>query len=223
MHYLLLGLDADLKDRALQQLKAELFASSDMLKFDYDVLDGDGRRLRGEDLQKAFLALPVLAPQRLIHIRVAEKLSKENLELVLAFLKEGDSAAVLVLDAAEWDGTTKTRGAIQAMMKVVGAVSEAGPSTFRMMDAVTAGRASAALLMLKKILDDGTAEEWILGGMRSSWVKFKSGVSADKYKKGLLVLQEADIALKRSRYPSRENVLEVTVVKLASLALRVRT
>jgi hypothetical protein len=47
--------------------------------------------------------------------------------------------------------------------------------------------------------------------------KIKPRVPPAKYKKGLLILQEADHQLKRVRFPERGYALEIALVKLSCL------
>ena len=56
----------------------------------------------------------------------------------------------------------------------------------------------------------------LMGGLVWFWGKLKQRISAEKFKKGLLHLQEADLNIKRSRIKA-EYALEVLVVKLCLL------
>jgi hypothetical protein len=60
--------------------------------------------------------------------------------------------------------------------------------------------------------------ENILGAVRWWWGhKIKGTVSGTKYKKGLLVIQEADERIKLSGMLSREHTVEIALVKLSLL------
>ena len=77
--------------------------------------------------------------------------------------------------------------------------------------------------MLKSLFEHGEEPERLIGGVLWAWSnKIKGRIPPAGYKKGLLLLQETDIALKRSRYPERENGLEILVVKLSLLLQRSR-
>ncbi|MBF0593421.1 MAG: hypothetical protein HQL22_00480 [Candidatus Omnitrophica bacterium] len=213
MDYLLYGPDLTLRDKTLADLKKEILSTPDAIRLDFDSLDG--HKLTPEKLKIALLSLPGMAPRRLVHIYRADKLPKESLELLLAFLKGEHEQAVVVVEAEEWDSSTKLRGELTKLLKSVGTASAAAGTVFQMMDAVAAGNEAGSLRRLNGLLGGDEAPERLLGGMVWAWSnKIKGRVSADVYKKGLLVLQEADFALKRSRYPEREYALEVAVVKL---------
>lgn len=216
IHYLFLGNDVALKDSKLKQLKGNIFSSVDMEKLDCEQLDG--HKLSGHDLKVTLSCAPALSSRRLVIIRRAEKLSKENLILLDKFLQDAPENPILVLEAAEWDMKSDARKSLRSRLQVVGSVEKAGGTPFDMMDALFAGRTVDALSALKGFLDKGDAEEQLMGAMVWSWSnRMKSRVSSEKYKKGLLIFQEADYALKRSRFPSREQALETAMVKLSSL------
>jgi hypothetical protein len=76
---------------------------------------------------------------------------------------------------------------------------------------------SAALVSLQDFLENDAVEN-IIGGVRWWWVnKAKGKIPAEKYKKGLLVIQVADERIKLSGLLSREQAVEVALVKLSLL------
>jgi DNA polymerase III delta subunit len=169
-------------------------------------------------LKIALYALPGIAPCRLVHLYRAEKLVKENLELILAFLQAEHSHAVLVLEAEEWDARAKMRSDVSRLLKLTGTEAPSVDSVFKLMDVAAAGNGVGALRGLSNLFGNDEDPARLLGGMVWAWSNnVKRRISPDVYKKGLLVLQEADIALKRSHFPEREHVLEVAVVKLSLL------
>ena len=215
MHYLLLGADTALKDSQLARIKADAFKDTDARTLDQESLDG--HKLSSEKLKIALLSLPALASQRLIHIHRAEKLSEENLAILENFLQSDQEHAIIVLDAVKW-GKSEARKDILSYVKVIGREEEKGANVFDVMDCVVSGRLPKALQILNELFDQEEAPEVILGGMIWAWSnKAKGRVPALGYKKGLLVLQEADMCLKRSKFPERGYALEVAVVKLSSL------
>ncbi len=216
IHYLFLGHDVELKDAKLKQLKANLFTSPDAEKLDCELLDG--HKLSSEALKVALASAPALSIRRLVIIRRAEKLSKENLSAIEKFLEDAPENPVLVLEAEQWDMKSAERKAVRARLQVIGQTEREGRNVFDMMDAVCSGNTVDALVQLKELLDRGDAEEQLLGGMVWSWSnQMKGRIERGRYKKGLLVLQEADYHLKRSRFPSREQALETAVVRLSSM------
>ena len=217
MHYLLLGTDTSLKDTQLSKIKQELFADDNALRMDSQSLDG--LKLSAENLKIALMSLPALAEKRLVYIRQTEKLSKENLELLENFLKGDPQHVVVVLDAVSWDTRSATRKNMLGSVRTFGREEAAGANVFDLMDIVGRGDCARALNALKELYDRDEEPERLLGGMLWAWSnKLKPRISADKYKKGLLILQEADRYLKRVRFPDRGYALEIALVKLSLLA-----
>ncbi|MBF0122996.1 MAG: hypothetical protein HQL21_06290 [Candidatus Omnitrophica bacterium] len=215
MHYLLLGVDTALKDSQLAKIKQGAFKDTDARALDQETLDG--HKLSSEKLKIALLSLPALASQRLIRISRSEKLSKENLAILEAFLSSDQDHAIVVLDAAQW-GKSEAHKNILSCVQVIGREEEKGANVFDVMDCVVSARLPMALKTLNELFDQEEAPEVILGGMIWAWSnKAKGRVPSLVYKKGLLVLQEADMCLKRSKFPDRGYALEVAVVKLSSL------
>lgn len=216
MHYLFIGSDVALRDSRLKQLRANLFPTADAEKMDFENLDG--HKLSSEALKVALTSVPALSVRRLVLISRAEKLSKENLATIEQFLKDTPENPVLFLEAASWDLKSEARKSIRARLQVIGSVAKEGRNVFDMMDAVCLGNTVDALSLLKELLTRGEEEEKLMGAMVWSWAnKMKGRTSSVRYKKGLLVLQEADYHLKRSRFPSREQALELAIVKLSSM------
>ena len=216
MHYLLLGTDTTLKDAQLSRIKGEAFRDPDAMSLDLEILDG--HKLSAEKLKIALVSLPALALQRIVHIQRADRLSKENLALVEDFLKAGHENAVLVLEAESWDARVTAKKNILSLVNAVGSAPAEGANVFDMMDIVAVGNASGVLKALKELMDNDEQPEKLLGGIVWAWSnRIKGRVSRESYKKGLLVLQEADNHLKRSRFPERGYALEVALVKLSAL------
>lgn len=215
MDHLLYGPDLNLRDKTLAGIK-ETVLGSDAGRLDFESLDA--HKLTPEKIKIALFSLPGRSPQRLVHVYHAEKLPKETLEWLLNFLKSEHAHVVLVLEADEWDASTKMRGEVTKFLKVAGANAPKELNVFDMMNMVAAGNNAGALRGLKKLFDHDEPAQQLLGGMLWAWSnRVKNGVSSDVYKKGLLVLQEADLALKRSRFPEKEHALEVAVVRLSLL------
>ncbi len=84
------------------------------------------------------------------------------------------------------------------------------------MTRVMANDPAQALKILNELLEEGIHPLQIMGGLLWFWGKEKFRLKGDRYNKGLLVLQEADLNIKRSRLLP-EHAIEVVVVKLCSL------
>lgn len=215
-HYLFIGLELERRQEKIAQLKANLFENETAVRFDVETLDAFG--LSAEDFKVALVSVPALSVRKLVVVRNAEKLSRENLELVMRFLEDTPENPVLVLDAVSWDGRTDPRKSLRKKLQVISAAEKPLLTIFQMMDELLGKSAVSALKILKELFDRGDSAEQLLGGVVWYWGNRVQGrVSADKYKKGLLILQEADEALKHSRFAEREQALEVAVVKLWSL------
>ena len=215
MHYLLLGADTALKDSQLAKIKECAFQDTDARTLDQEFFDG--HKLSSEKLKIALLSLPALASRRLIRIHRADKLSDENLIILEDFLRSDQEHAIIVLDAVKW-GKSEARKNILSLVTVIGREEEKGANVFNVMDCVVDGKLPRALKILNELFDQEEAPDMMLGGMIWAWSnKAKSRVPSQVYKKGLLVLQEADMCLKRSKFPERGYALEVAVVKLSSL------
>ena len=116
------------------------------------------------------------------------------------------------------DESTKMRQTLASFFKKIGSEAPEGANVFDLMTLVQAGNTAKVLRTLTSIFQSGEEPERLLGGMLWAWSnKIKGRVPPVVYKKGLLLLQEADMALKRSKFPDRENALEILVVKLSSL------
>jgi DNA polymerase III delta subunit len=178
----------------------------------------DGFKLSPERIKIALFSLPALAERRLIIVRHADRLPKESLEILEDFLKSGHDHASVVLDAVNWEAKGETRKNILLAVRTIGREEAAGANVFDMMDLVSRGDSVRALSILKEVIDRDGEPERFLGGMLWSWSnKIKPRIPAPKYKKGLLILQEADRQMKRVRFPERAYALEIAVVKLSSL------
>ncbi len=215
MHHLILGgSDISLRDRILRELKTKFLKSPDALKFDFACLDGHG--LDFNDLKAALLTAPAVAECRVIVISRAEKLTDKNLELVGHVISDPAKPCVIVLEAATWDRRSALRKGIAEKVKVSGGKEE--KSMFDLLYDLPRDRAGV-LVRLQELLEDDAVEN-ILGAVRWWWThKVKGTVPAAGYKKGLLVIQEADERIKLSGLLSREQTVEVALVKL-SLLLR---
>ena len=216
-HYLLIGLKSEDRDARLATLKANFFTSPAALKFDCETFDGN--KLSAETLKIALYSYPAIAGKKLVVVRRAEKLGEPALNVVTQFLDDNNAHVVLVLDAGSWDGRSAVKKDIRERLQpAIAAAPEKVETVFDMMDTAFAGSIADGLKLLNVLLTRGEAEEMLLGGMIWHWSnRVRGRAPADKYKKGLLVLQEADENLKRSKFPKREYALEVALVKLTSL------
>ena len=215
MIYLLLGEDRPAKDQKVNEIKISCLSSDDARKLDYELLHAI--KLDPDVLKKAILALPAVAKRRLILIRTAEKLSAHNQEIISDFIRSGDEHAALILDSDE----SALKGGFARDVMSVAEVTRFGRrekknDIWGVTGAIEARDPGEALKILDTLLKDGDSPLRIMGGLVWFWGSLRNRVSADGFKKGLLVLQEADLNIKRSRLKP-EYAVEIAVTKLSSL------
>lgn len=214
MIYLFLGDDGLAKDRAITAIKQKNLPTEEALQFDYEVLHGN--KLDSDDLKKSFITFPGAAKKRLIVLRQVEKLNAHNQELVEAFIREKSEHADLVLDVQAADAESAFLKRIAPLTKMQRFGGSIRQSVFDMTNAIAARNVTEALKILDDILEKGDQPLQILGAMVWFWGKQREKISAERFKKGLLMLQEADINIKRSRVKP-EYSLEILVTKLSAL------
>jgi hypothetical protein len=121
---------------------------------------------------------------------------------------------VLFLEAASWDKRSALRKRLAEKLKVSG--GDEAVSAFDILYDLSRDRAGV-LLRLQELLEDDAVEN-VLGAVRWWWThKVKGTIAAPRYKKGLLVVQEADERIKLSGMLPKEQVVETALVKLSSL------
>ena len=214
MNYLLLGDDSFSKDKKIAEFKKKFFPQPNALHFDFETLYG--LKLEAETLKKALVTLPAVATQRLIVIRQVHKLSAQNQELILDFLKKKEKYVVLILDSEEAEPTTAFLGKCAKACEVLPFSKAISQNVFDMTNAMGRRQMADALGILSNLLNSGIQPVQIMGGLVWFWGKSRVRLSPKKFKQGLEALQEADLNIKRSRLKP-DNALEVVVVKLGSL------
>ncbi len=214
MTYLLLGEDPLAKDQKINELKEEILPSSDALAFDYENLDGtevDARALR-----KAFLTLPVIGRRRLIVLRFAHKLDAQAKEMLLQCVAQKRDDVVLILEAGDTEAGNAFMKSLAAHSKVINVATRKRQNVFDVTNALSARDPVEACAVLNNLFAQGDHPLQIMGGLIWFWGKSRPRLSDDNFRKGLEVLQEADLNIKRSRLKP-EYSMELVVVKLAGL------
>ena len=163
------------------------------------------------------MALPAVAQKRLILIRAVEKLNAQNKDIILDFIQRENQHAVLILDSGE----TSFKGAFFRDVMSAAEVLRFGQrgkksDIWAVTRAIESRDSGEALRVLNTLLQDGDSPLRIMGGLVWFWGSFRNRISANGFKKGLLVLQEADLNIKRSRLKP-EYAVEIAVTKLSSL------
>ncbi len=213
MIYLFIGEDVEVKDQKIEAIKKKVLNKPDAINFDYEILHAP--KLDPADLKKALVTLPTIAKNRLILIRQASKLSKHHKELIQEFADLNQSDIVLIIDfelTEEYAFIKK----LSSVAEVFRSSSQKKNNVFDMTNAISAQKPREALQILNNLLKKGDHPLQIMGALVWFWGKMKNRLSQDKYKTGLLELQEADLNIKRSRLKP-EYTVEVLVVKLCSL------
>ena len=215
MIYLFLGEDRQAKEQQIAEIKAACFSSDDAPKFDYERLHGI--KLDPDVLKKALIALPALAQKRLILIRSAEKLDTRNKNIILEFIRTENRHAILILDSDETDLKNDFFSQVTAAAKVM-RFTQGGKkqNIWAVTRAIERQNTSEALAVLNDLLEKGDHPLQIMSALVWFWGNLKDRLSAESFKKGLLVLQEADSNIKRSRLKP-EHAIEIVVTKLSSL------
>ncbi len=219
MIYLFLGEDRQAKERQIAKIKADYLPSNDALKFDYELLHSI--KLDPDTLKKALISLPAVAPKRLILIRSVEKLVTHNKDIILEFISTEHQHAVVILETDEAAPKNSFFDQVMASAKVM-RFTPTQPG--KKQNIWTATRAienrdpAKALIVLNDLMKEGNPPLKIMGALVWFWGDQKKRLPAEGFKKGLLVLQEADLNIKRSRLKP-EHAVEVAVTQLSSLVV----
>ena len=214
MIYLLLGEDTQLKDQKIAEIKKKVLTSKEAHDFDYEVLHA--LKLDSATLKKTLIALPAVSKKRLIVIRTIQKLDAHNKELILDFIQKNNDYADLILDSDEADLKDSFITKISAKAQVLNFSKGSQQNVFDMTRAISTYNPTQALKILENLFMQGIHPLQIMGGVVWFWGKNRGRVSNDQFKKGLVLLQETDFNIKRSRLDP-EQAIEVLVVKLCSL------
>lgn len=218
MVYLFFGEDRAAKERKIAEIKKKCLASGDARTLDYECLHA--AKLSPAVLKKALLALPAVAQRRLVLIRAVDKLSAHNKNIILDFLRAENPHALLILDSDGADPRNRFFGEVTAAAQVMrfgrGAAKK---NVFDVTRAMDRRNLTEALKILDDLIEDGNHPLQLMGGLVWFWGKSKRRVTPDRFKKGLMVLQEADLNIKRSRLRP-EHAVEIAVTKLGSLMSR---
>ena len=107
--YLVVGEDSLKRARTLELMRRRLEKLGD-LAFNSDDLDGEVAL--GEDIVTACNTVPFACEKRLVHVRNAEKLKKDDSEALVAYLKSPCETTVLLLEAEKLAKNTRLYKAV---------------------------------------------------------------------------------------------------------------
>ncbi len=214
MVYLLCGEDSGAKDRKITEIKKKYISSNEALEFDYEAFYG--QKLDPAELKKSLIALPAVAKQRLILIRSVHKLNPQNKEIIFQFIQKKEKLSVLILDSEKIDAKDSFTKKITPFVQLLRFSTESQKNVFDMTRAMSSGKGEQALKILEGLISSGTHPLQLMGGLVWFWGKSRNRLSEERYRNGLLALEEADLNIKRSRL-NPIHALEILVVKLMNI------
>jgi len=214
MTYLLIGPDLPKKDAKIAELKAKIFSDPSALAFDYEVLYA--HKLDADNLKKSLLSLPHVAAKRLIVLRQCERLNERNRDIVLEFLNDPLKTTVLILDFDDLDVKSALFNKLKSLTEAAFFGGGKTLNVFDMTRAISSHNSAEALKILYELLDNNTHPLQIMGGLIWFWGKERDRLNAARFQKGLMILEEGDLNIKRSRLKP-EYAIEKVVVELSTI------
>lgn len=208
---LFLGPDFSAKEKRAELIKKELFKGKASV-FDEEVFWG--RELRLHRLSEALKRSAGPSGLRLLIIKEIDKLEPSCQEALLVFLKKPLKAVHLILDSEREELKEGFLVQLSRLCKVMSFKGKAGVDVFGLGRAIAGRMPAMALKLLNQLLLTGEKPPRILGFLLWQWKKLQSGLSEQDFSRGLRLLQEADLNIKRGRLRP-DFALELLVTKLA--------
>ena len=118
--YLVVGADAHKREHAFERMQRRI-ADGGELAFDEEVFAGGA--VEGDDVVASCVTLPVLCPRRLVVVREADKLSKQAVDAIVAYLDSPCDTTVLYLEADKLAKNTRLYKSVAAVGRAAGASS----------------------------------------------------------------------------------------------------
>ncbi len=213
MTYLFLGQDTLAKDVKLTELKKQFLKTKEAFEFDLETLYA--QTLAADELKKSLLNLPVVSKKRVVVIKDAHKLSPYNKGLIEEFTSDAPDYLILILDSEIWEAKDSFVKKISPFAKVTAFEQRPELNVFALTNTIAMRNSMESLKILTQLLVKGDHPLQIMGGLVWYWGKSKDRMPSERFKKGLLALEETDLNIKRSRLKG-EYALEVLIVKLCS-------
>lgn len=211
----LLGETTAAKEKKIADIKKKILTTSEAYDFDYEILYGI--KLNHDILRKALLALPAVASKRVVFIRDAQKLDEHNREIILDFAQSKPNHVELILDFGVNESNSFI-DALRSLSQFTDFSQGKKQDTFDVTRAIVARKPTQALQILSDILAQGMPPLFVLAGIVGFWGTQRMRVRKDNFHKGLRLLEEADLNIKRSRLDP-DQALEILVVKLSTLVI----
>lgn len=211
MIYLLFGDQMDKKDPFIAGIKS---ASPAFQSASFDIENLDGSSISKDDLKKALVALPMAAEKRLVIVTNVNKLKTADIQSLAGFIATRPTHVDIVLETSLFELPSAFK-AIEAasQVKVFG---QPAPKPFEITNHMQRSQTALALKSLNRFIDDGMYPANILGVLVWYWGKHGRQFSSKNFQQGLLLLEEADLNIKRSRL-NPGYALEKVVVQLVEL------
>ena len=218
MLYLLSGEDNLNKNKKIEEIKKEYLTSSNSLQFDYDILHAV--KLDPATFKEALYRLPLAAKKRVVILRQADALKKIHHEILLEFVQKQPSPShlVLILDFLESDLNHSFLKEISPYAKVAKFSGQPLKTVFDMTNCLSRRDLKEALKILNLLITDGIHPLQMMGALIWHWKNIRPRLTREKFCRGLEVLEEADLNIKRSRLDP-QTAVEVALVKLDVLAV----
>ncbi|MDD3374303.1 MAG: hypothetical protein PHY73_01085 [Candidatus Omnitrophica bacterium] len=212
MIYLLVG-QSPSKENKISEIKTSVLTSKESLSFDYEILHG--HKLNDEILKKSLISLPSVSKKRVVLLRQAHELNARAKKIILSCQKDCDKTVDLILDADEWSTKDSFLRTLGKAITVVNFEQKKKADVFEMTRAIISNRKIDALKLLTQLIEEGNHPLKIMAPIVWSWKNSRNRISKERFRRGLMMIQDADFCIKRSRLSS-EYALEVLVVKLCS-------
>jgi len=214
MIYLILGNNIALKQQKINEIKAKYLTQDDAIHFDFEQLYGD--KLPADDLKKALLNLPAVSKKRVVIVKNIEKLKADHQRIIEAYVVEKERPAALILDSDQSDLKSAFVSDLKRVAQVTVAEEGVKLNAFDLTNALERRQPVNALKNLSQLIEEGSHPLQLMGMLIWFWGKMKGKMSRGQFQKGLELLQEADLNIKRSRLEP-EHAVEKLVVSLAAL------
>jgi len=210
--YLFIGEDGVSKDRKLAAIKKDNLQVKSQL-FDFELLRADP--LESSKLKELLFSLPALSKTRIIVIKEADKLSLQNKKILLSFAQTPAKDTLLILDSNKPEIKDAFFQEFSRFARVLSFASKPSLNIFDLGRTIASKKSKEALLCLSRLLENGEKHSNILGVIGWQWRKLRREMPEQEFLRGLKLLQEADLNIKRSRLKG-DLALEILIVKLCA-------
>lgn len=208
--YLFLGEDFLSKERKVDIIKKELLKGNASL-FDLEILPA--KELDSRKLSESFARLPAFSKSRLIIIKAVDRLNASCRQQLISFLKKPLSKISLVLETDKFDSKDGFIFQLCRLCRVVNFQKGRPSDVFSLGSAVSRKQPVDALRILSQLLLSGEKPQKILGVLIWQWKKIELDLSRTEFRRGLEMLLETDLNIKRGRLKP-DFALELLVTKL---------